>query len=137
MLVDLLLVRVVLIREIVHRARRDLGRRRNVPQRLADVRHVHRVQAQIFAPQELHLLVQVLVYGAADDTWREARVIAGAVDEHRTEDDELQTGNRLQLLLGLQLVLGDVGPRSKLVAFFRGFLNKIKSHQEKKEERPS
>ncbi len=67
MLVDLLLVGVVLVREIVHGADVDLRGGGHVPQRLAHVADEHGVQAQILAPQELHLLVQVLVHGTADN----------------------------------------------------------------------
>lgn len=119
-LVDLLLGGVVLVRKVEERGGLDGGRA--VPHGADDVEDVDGVEAEVAGPEELHLLVEVLVHSGADDAGRDALDVAGAVDGRGTQDDEGKPGDALEALLGLEVGLGLHGPGLELGVLLRGLL---------------
>mmetsp|Transcript_58 Transcript_58/g.197 ORF Transcript_58/g.197 Transcript_58/m.197 type:complete len:220 (-) Transcript_58:12-671(-) len=56
----------------------------------------------------------MLVHSSADDARRQARNVAGSVNGRWADDDPRQAVDLLHGVLGLELVLGEVGPRREL-----------------------
>merc|ERR1711934_913206 len=69
------------------------------------------VNAEVTAPQQFHLLVQVLVDGASDNTRRDARAVARAVHNGRAQHNQIEPINGTQRLLRLVLEVRLLRPR--------------------------
>ena len=106
------------------------------------------VDAELLGPEEVHVLVELLVDGTDDDTRgcqkkkkkkkeqckktcfspalkkpTDAGIVAGAIDDGGADDNVVEVGDLLDLLLGLLLVLGDGGPGLLLRVLVAGFLH--------------
>jgi len=112
-LVDLLLVGVVLIGKVVKSAGRNIDSA--VPHGSSNITHVNGAETEIAGPHELHLLLQVLVNGSADETGGNAAHVTRAVHGGRTKDDKRKASDTLKITLGLKVSLGEHGPGVDLV----------------------
>ena len=90
------------------------------PQRPGHVLDMHRVGAQVAVPQPLHLLALALVDAREAERRRDELAGVGPVDVGETQNDEIQAVDLGQVLLRLQLPLGQLEPGFELSRLLAG-----------------
>lgn len=116
---DRSLVAIAAIRQVVHFLFGRLGG--HSVERLDDVTHVHSVQAETLIPEHFHLLVQLLIDGAHDQTRSHTLLVARAIDNSGTHNVVGHTRSS-NSLLSAQRSLRQGGPGLDLRTFIRRLL---------------
>jgi len=122
-LADGTLVGGALVGEIVERS--GLAVLGQMPEGGDDIADMDCIDGEVLVPEEFHLFSQGLVDGGGDQSRGKPGEIAGAVDDGRAHDDEVQPSDLPQLLFSLGLRLGNAGPGLDPGVLFPGLRSRV------------